>query len=49
MLPVVESMLTTWQDMGGNILYLCSRAGGYLNGNFLISDGGRLVMMPSTY
>lgn len=37
------------EDMAGCILYLASRAGAYLNGNVIVTDGGRLSIMPSTY
>ncbi|KAL8938570.1 MAG: hypothetical protein Q9216_003820 [Gyalolechia sp. 2 TL-2023] len=37
------------EDMAGCILYLTSRAGAYLNGNVIVTDGGRLSLMPSTY
>ena len=37
------------RDMAGNILYLASPAGAYLNGMVLISDGGRLSICPATY
>ncbi|KAI1258779.1 short chain dehydrogenase [Xylariaceae sp. FL1019] len=37
------------QDMGGAILYLASRAGAYLNGNVIITDGGRITTFPSTF
>lgn len=39
----------TEEDMAGCILYLTSRAGGYVSGNILVVDGGRLSIMPSTY
>ncbi|KAI5363125.1 Putative short-chain dehydrogenase/reductase SDR, NAD(P)-binding domain superfamily [Septoria linicola] len=39
----------TEEDMRGNILFLTSRAGAYLNGFVLLSDGGRLGQMPATY
>lgn len=39
----------TIQDMAGAILYMTSKAGGYLNGNVLVTDGGRLSIVPSTY
>lgn len=35
-------------DMAGQILYLVSRAGAYLNGNTIVADGGRLGRFPST-
>jgi NAD(P)-dependent dehydrogenase (short-subunit alcohol dehydrogenase family) len=35
-------------DMAGQILYLASRAGAYLNGNVIVVDGGRLGTFPST-
>jgi len=31
------------------ILWLCGRAGAYLNGNVVLTDGGRLGVMPSSY
>jgi NAD(P)-dependent dehydrogenase (short-subunit alcohol dehydrogenase family) len=37
------------EDMAGTILYLTSRAGAYLNGNVIVTDGGRLSVLPSTY
>lgn len=36
-------------DMAGAILFLASRAGGYINGNVLVIDGGKLSVMPATY
>jgi NAD(P)-dependent dehydrogenase (short-subunit alcohol dehydrogenase family) len=39
----------TEEEMAGATLFLTSVAGGYCNGNMLITDGGRLSMMPSTY
>ena len=39
----------TPEDMAGCILFLTSRAGAYCNGNVMITDGGRLSQMPSTY
>ncbi|KAL2133727.1 hypothetical protein VTI74DRAFT_1853 [Chaetomium olivicolor] len=38
----------TESDMAGQILYLASRAGAYLNGNTIVVDGGRLGTFPST-
>lgn len=37
------------EDVGGAILFLLSKAGSYINGNVLVTDGGRLGVMPSTY
>jgi NAD(P)-dependent dehydrogenase (short-subunit alcohol dehydrogenase family) len=37
------------EDIAGVILWLCSKAGAYINGNVVITDGGRLGMVPSTY
>jgi NAD(P)-dependent dehydrogenase (short-subunit alcohol dehydrogenase family) len=37
------------QDMAGVILWLCSRAGAYINGCVVVTDGGRLSVLPSTY
>jgi len=39
----------TIEDMAGTILYLTSRAGAYLNGNVVVTDGGRLSVVPATY
>lgn len=37
------------QDMAGAILYLTSKAGAYVSGNVLLTDGGRINIVPSTY
>ncbi|KAF2808979.1 3-oxoacyl-reductase [Mytilinidion resinicola] len=39
----------TDEDAAGALLFLCSRAGAYINGNILISDGGRMSIVPATY
>ncbi|RMZ75649.1 hypothetical protein DV737_g5179, partial [Chaetothyriales sp. CBS 132003] len=36
-------------DMAGVVLWLCSRAGAYVNGQVVVTDGGRLAVMPSSY
>ncbi|CAK4032140.1 hypothetical protein B0A54_03202 [Lecanosticta acicola] len=37
------------QDFAGLVLFMASRAGAYLNGETMVTDGGRLAQMPSTY
>ncbi|KAI1773192.1 NAD(P)-binding protein [Hypoxylon cercidicola] len=37
------------EDISGAILFLVSRAGAYINGNVLVTDGGRLGVLPSAY
>lgn len=37
------------EDFAGVILFLASRAGSYLNGETLLTDGGRLSQLPATY
>lgn len=37
------------EDLAGTLIYMASRAGAYLNGETLISDGGRLSQLPSVY
>jgi NAD(P)-dependent dehydrogenase (short-subunit alcohol dehydrogenase family) len=44
-----EERFGTAQEIGGTILYLASKAGGYCNGLVLLSDGGYLGNHPSTY
>ncbi len=51
-IPVSQIPAQRWgdeEDMAGVILFLASRAGAYCNGNVLLTDGGRLSVMPSTY
>jgi hypothetical protein len=35
--------------MAGAILYLTSRAGGYVNGAVLLTDGGEMAVSTSSY
>ncbi|KAI6835256.1 hypothetical protein KC340_g5544 [Hortaea werneckii] len=37
------------QDLAGIIMFMASQAGAYLNGECLVTDGGRLSQMPSVY
>ncbi|KAF2111784.1 short chain dehydrogenase/reductase family [Lophiotrema nucula] len=37
------------EDIAGVILFLTSKAGSFLNGSVLLSDGGQLSLEPSTY
>ncbi|KAK5999056.1 Short-chain dehydrogenase/reductase SAT3 [Cladobotryum mycophilum] len=39
----------TEEEFAGAILFLTSKAGGYIDGNVLVTDGGRLSIAPSTY
>jgi hypothetical protein len=39
----------TEEDIAGAILFLTSRAGAYITGNILVTDGGRLSNVPSSY
>lgn len=37
------------QDFAGTVLYMTSQAGAYLDGEVLVTDGGRLSQLPSVY
>jgi len=38
-----------FNDMAGAILYLVGKSGAYVNGNVMLTDGGRLGVHQSTY
>ncbi|KAK5941247.1 hypothetical protein PMZ80_006524 [Knufia obscura] len=37
------------EDFAGLVLFMASRAGAYLNGETMLTDGGRLSQLPATY
>lgn len=37
------------QDIAGTVLWLCSRAGAYVNGTVVVTDGGKLSVTPASY
>nr|POE87783.1 rhamnolipids biosynthesis 3-oxoacyl-[acyl-carrier-protein] reductase [Quercus suber] len=37
------------QDFAGTVLFMASPAGAYLNGNTMVTDGGRLSQLPASY
>jgi NAD(P)-dependent dehydrogenase (short-subunit alcohol dehydrogenase family) len=37
------------EDFAGTVLYLAGRAGAFLNGETLVTDGGRLAQLPAVY
>lgn len=37
------------EDFAATVLFFASRAGAYLNGECLLTDGGRLSQMPGVY
>ena len=37
------------EDMAGCVLWLASRAGAWLSGNIVVTDGGKLGVLPSSY
>ena len=39
----------TDEDMAGCILFLTSRAGAYICGSVILTDGGSLSILPATY
>jgi squamous cell carcinoma antigen recognized by T-cells 3 len=44
----VEKHSFSGQEMAGTAVYLASRAGGYLNGQEIIIDGGYCAVNPAT-
>lgn len=46
---IPEERAGSIEDMAGTVLFLASRAGGYVNGSVVLSDGGRLSVIPATY
>ncbi|KAI1644020.1 NAD(P)-binding protein [Daldinia loculata] len=46
---VPEQRLGDQEDIAGAILFLVSKAGAYINGNVLVTDGGRLGVVPAAY
>ncbi|CAG8909145.1 unnamed protein product [Penicillium egyptiacum] len=37
------------EDLAGLIVWLASNSGGYINGNILLTDGGRISVVPAVY
>jgi len=37
------------QDISGLIIFMASQAGAFLNGEVMVTDGGRLAQLPATY
>jgi len=46
--PVPSKRAGTGQEMAGTVVYLVSRAGGYVHGQEIIIDGGYTAVNPST-
>ncbi|KAI5863858.1 NAD(P)-binding protein [Durotheca rogersii] len=46
---IPEQRFGDYEDIAGTILYLVCRSGAYINGNVLVTDGGRLGIVPSAY
>jgi NAD(P)-dependent dehydrogenase (short-subunit alcohol dehydrogenase family) len=47
MIPATRS--GSEEDIGGLIVWLASNSGGYINGNILVTDGGRVSVVPAVY
>lgn len=37
------------EDFAGLVVWLASNSGGYVNGNLLVTDGGRMSVVPTSY
>jgi NAD(P)-dependent dehydrogenase (short-subunit alcohol dehydrogenase family) len=37
------------EDFAGLIIWMASASGGYLNGAIMLTDGGRVSVVPNTY
>lgn len=37
------------EDFAGVVLFLASKAGGYLDGTMILTDGGRISLLPNSY
>lgn len=47
-LPVPAARAGTGQEMAGTVVYLASPAGGYMNGQEIVIDGGYVAVNPAT-
>ena len=39
----------TEEDIAGTTLYLASKAGAFCDGNVILTDGGRVSIVPASY
>ncbi|CAG8052989.1 unnamed protein product [Penicillium olsonii] len=47
MIPATRS--GSEEDIAGLVIWLASNSGGYINGNIVITDGGRISVVPAVY
>lgn len=47
MIPLTRS--GSEEDFAGLVIWLASNSGGYVNGTMLLTDGGRISVVPNTY